>query len=129
MEKAYYIRNMKIKRKTTLARGIAEGLVMYVGSFENRLHLVFVVFPLQTNSKILLVSEVDFVVSYIHLECAPYCLLGFLRSVHLALHPAQIINQRFPKGEAFYFKSVLKKRTNELEIIGEKCIYFARLIT
>jgi len=47
-------------------------LVMYVFSFENRFRLVLVVFPLQMFFKILLVFQVGFMVSYIHLECAPY---------------------------------------------------------
>jgi len=47
-------------------------LVMYVGSFEHDIRLVFVAFSFQTNFKILLVSAADSVVSYIHLECAPY---------------------------------------------------------
>jgi hypothetical protein len=47
-------------------------LVVDVGVFEHGVGLIFELLPFQTGFKILLVSKVDFLVSFIHLECAPF---------------------------------------------------------
>jgi hypothetical protein len=54
-------------------------LVVDVGIFEHRVGLVWVLLPFQSGFKILLVSEVDFVVSFVHLECAPFGGIGFCK--------------------------------------------------
>ena len=43
-----------------------------IASLENRLGLIFELFPLEPLGKFLLVTTQDFVVSFVHLECAPF---------------------------------------------------------
>jgi hypothetical protein len=47
-------------------------LIVDVGVFEHGLGLVFKLLSHQSGFEILLVTEVGFVVSFIHLECAPF---------------------------------------------------------
>jgi hypothetical protein len=54
-------------------------LILAVAVFEPRVRLILELLPHQPGFKILLVSEVDFVVSFIHLECAPFdCIVNML---------------------------------------------------
>ena len=57
-------------------------LVSNIGVLEHRLGLVFVMLPLQPLLKILLVSAQDFVVSFLHLERAPFGLDRNLDNSH-----------------------------------------------
>jgi hypothetical protein len=54
-------------------------LVVDVRVFEHGVSLVWILLPFQPDFKILLVSEVDFVVSFVHLECAPFGCIGYLQ--------------------------------------------------
>jgi hypothetical protein len=47
--------------------------------FEHRIGLVLKLFSNQPHIDILLVTEVDSVVSFIHLECAPFGCIGYLQ--------------------------------------------------
>jgi hypothetical protein len=47
-------------------------LVVDVGVFEHGFGLVLILLSHQTGFKILLVTKADFVVSFIHLKCAPF---------------------------------------------------------
>src|SRR5690606_21653594 len=46
---------------------------------EHSVGLVFVLLSYQSGFEVLLVTEVDFVVSFIHLECAPFGCIGYLQ--------------------------------------------------
>jgi hypothetical protein len=52
---------------------------MDVRVFEHGIGLVRILLPFQSGIKILLVSEVDFVVSFVHLECAPFGCSGYMQ--------------------------------------------------
>jgi len=47
-------------------------LIVDVGVFEHGIGLIFILLSYQSGFEILLVTEVDFVVSFIHPKCAPY---------------------------------------------------------
>jgi hypothetical protein len=55
-------------------------LVVDVRVFEHGVGLVWILLAFQSGFKILLVSEVDFVVSFVHLECAPFGCVGYLQT-------------------------------------------------
>ena len=54
-------------------------LTVDVGVFEHRIGLVLILFSHQPGIEILLVTEVDSVISFIHLECAPFGCIGYLQ--------------------------------------------------
>ena len=47
-------------------------LIVEVGIFEHRIGLIFILLSYQPGVEIFLVTKIDFVVSFIHLECAPF---------------------------------------------------------
>jgi hypothetical protein len=49
---------------------------MAIGIFKHGIGLVIILLSYQAGVKILLVTGVDFVVSFIHLECAPFGCIG-----------------------------------------------------
>ena len=55
-------------------------LVVSVGVFEHRRWLILELLPFQPRFKILLVSEVGFMVSFVHLECAPIDCTSYMQS-------------------------------------------------
>jgi hypothetical protein len=54
-------------------------LIVGVGVFEHGIGLIFILFSYQPGAEIFLVTEVDFVVSFIHLKCAPFGCIGYLQ--------------------------------------------------
>jgi hypothetical protein len=52
--------------------GSSRDLVMNVGVFEHGFRLILILLSHQSAFEILLVTEDDFVVSFIHLKCAPW---------------------------------------------------------
>jgi hypothetical protein len=57
--------------------GFIGDLILDVGIFEHEIGLVLVLLSYEPGIKILLVTEDDFVVSFIHLECAPFGCSGY----------------------------------------------------
>jgi hypothetical protein len=51
---------------------------MDVRIFRDWVGLVWILLPFRSGLKILLVSEVDFVVSFVYLECPPFGCIGHL---------------------------------------------------
>jgi hypothetical protein len=54
-------------------------LIVDVGIFEDSIGLVLVLLSYQPGVEILLVTEEDFVVSFVHLECAPFGCIGYIQ--------------------------------------------------
>jgi len=52
---------------------------VHIGIFEYGIGLVLVLLSYEPGIKILLVTEEDFVVSFIHLKCAPFGCIGYLQ--------------------------------------------------
>jgi hypothetical protein len=52
-------------------------LKVNVRILEHAIRLVGILLPFQSGFKILLVSEVYFIISFVHLECAPFCRSGY----------------------------------------------------
>jgi hypothetical protein len=55
-------------------------LAVDVGIFEHGVGLIRILLPRQSGFEILLVSKVDFVVSFVQLECAPFGYVGYLQT-------------------------------------------------
>jgi hypothetical protein len=54
-------------------------LIVDVGIFEHRIGLILILLSYQPGVEIFLVTKIDFVVSFIHLECAPLGCIGYLQ--------------------------------------------------
>jgi hypothetical protein len=54
-------------------------VIVDVGVFEHGAELVFILFSYQPGIEILLVTEEDFVVSFVHLKCAPFGCIGYIQ--------------------------------------------------
>jgi hypothetical protein len=59
-------------------------LIVNVGVFEHGVGPILVLLSCQPSIEILLVTEKDFVVSFIHLECAPF---GYISNMQVPIIP------------------------------------------
>jgi hypothetical protein len=61
---------------------------MDIGIFKHGIGLVIILLSYQAGVKILLVTGVDFVVSFIHLECAPFGCIGYTQYPIITINEA-----------------------------------------